>query len=125
MPHSRRSFASRRRHTPLRFGATYGFLRPARRSEEETQRFLARLRAEPELQREVRASLVLQLVVVGILLAAMIGFVVQAALLLRRFPNTANSPLRWLLPAVAVLLAWAVARRFLRVLHDYRSLREP
>ena len=120
----RRGFGSRRPRPPLGLGASFGFLRPARRQEEETRRFLERLRDEPELRREYRTSLALQLVVVGVLLAAMLFLVVQICLLLRSIPPGQFGGLRWGLPALAGLLAAAIARRFLRLLANYRDMRD-
>jgi hypothetical protein len=81
------------------------------------------MRTEPELRREVRASLALQLVIVGVLLAALGGLLVQLFVLLRDLPVAASPALRWGLPAVVVLLGWIVARRFFRVWRDYRQMR--
>jgi hypothetical protein len=104
-------------------GSTYGFLRPSRRSEEEGRAFLERVRSEPELLREVRTSMALQLVIVGLLLAALVGLLVQSFLLIRGTPQALNPMLRWGLPAVILMLTWMVARRFFRVLRDYQRLR--
>src|SRR5262245_47561019 len=121
----RRGFGSRRPRTPLGLGTPYGFLRPPRRQEEEMRRFLERVRNEPELRREYRTSLIVQIIVVGVLLAAMLFFVVQSCLFLRSLAPGQFGSLRWGLPALAGLLAAAVARRFLRLLADYRGLRSP
>jgi hypothetical protein len=100
----------------------YGFLRPPRRHEEEQRRFLERLRDEPKLRREYRASLAVQMGVVGALLLACIVLVVQSALLLRSLRAPSLAPFAWIVPAFVGLLALLVLRRFLRLLADYRRM---
>lgn len=117
----RRQFGSRRRHAPLGFGATYGFLRPPRRSEEDEQRFLERLRSEPHLRREYRGSVLLQLTVVGALLLACLALAVQALVMVRRIPAS----LGWMLPVGVGFLALLVLRRFLRLVAEYRRIGAP
>jgi hypothetical protein len=117
----RRGFADTRRRPPVTFGP-YGFLRPPRRHEEEQRRFLERVRDEPKLRREYRASLAVQMGVVGALLLACAVLVVQSALLLRSLRTPSLAPLAWMLPGFVALLALVVLRRFLRLLADYRRM---
>lgn len=119
----RRSLDSTRRRGPVNPIGSIGFLRPTRRHEEENRRFLERVRDEPRLRREYSASLLLQLVVVGALLLACAGLIVQSALLMRQLQIPNLSILGWIVPLLVALLALAVLRRFLRILSDYRSLR--
>jgi hypothetical protein len=119
-----RPHPSRRRRASVGLGASYGFLRPPRRHEEEQRRFLDRLRTEPELQREYRNSLVIQLVMVGILVVALLGLIVQSLFFLRGMHAAAAVRALWVIPAVASLL-WLIAlRRFLALLADYRQMRD-
>jgi len=112
-----------RRSRPLAgLGATYGFLRPTRRHEEEERRFLERLREEPGLRREYRTSVLVQMVVVAVLAAAMIGLGVQSSVLLQRLRSSAIGSIAWAIPALAGLLALVILRRFLRLLADFRRL---
>ncbi len=122
MTGERRAFGSRRRRAPLGFGASYGFLRPPRRQEEDQELFRERLRTEPELRREYRTSLAVQLTVVGALLAAVVAFVVQMIVLVRRAPVALVGNMGWTLPVLIGLLALLVLRRFLRLLADYRGM---
>lgn len=117
----RRGLAAVRRRPPVAFGP-YGFLRPPRRHEEEQRRFLERIREEPKLRREYRASLAVQMGVVGALLLACIVLVVQSALLLRSLRAPSLAPFAWIVPAFVALLALLVLRRFLRLLADYRRM---
>ena len=119
----RRGFSSSRRRPPVTFG-TFGFLRPPRRHEKDQRLFMERVRQEPNLRREYRASLVIQLVVVGALLLACVVLVLQSAIMLRQVRVPAADSFGWLIPAVVGMLALAVLRRFLRILSDYRSLRD-
>jgi hypothetical protein len=115
----RRGFiASRRRHTPLALGASYGFLRPPRRSEEDEERFRERLRNEPQLRREYRSSILVQLTVVGALFLACLALIVQALVMVRRFQGS----LGWMLPVGVGFLALLVLRRFLRLVSEYRRV---
>ena len=116
-----RGFSSMRRRQPI---GVWSFLRPPRRHEEDQQLFLQRLRDEPNLRREHRASLAVQLVVVGALLVACVAFFVQTAVLVRRLNVPALSALGWFIPAVVGCFALMVLRRFLRLLSDYRSMRD-
>jgi hypothetical protein len=118
---TRRGFASSRRRAPVTFGA-YGFLRPPRRHEEEQQRFIERLREEPLLRREYRASLGVQMAVVGALLLACIGLVVQSALMVRSMRSPAVASMGWLIPCTVGLLTLLVFRRFMRLVSDFRHL---
>jgi hypothetical protein len=108
-----------RRRAPLGLGASYGFLRPPRRGEEDEEGFRARLRAEPELRREYRGSVLVQLTIVGALFLACLTLVVQAVVLMRRIPAAVQ--FGWLLPVGVGLLALLVLRRFLRLLSEYRQ----
>ena len=118
----RHRYVSRRSRPLVGLGATYGFLRPTRRHEEEAQRFLERLREEPQLRREYRFSLAVQMAVVGILLAAMIGLGAQSIVLLQRLRASVVGPIAWAIPTLAGLLALLIVRRFLRLLADYRRM---
>jgi len=120
----RRSLASRRRRGPLLPGASFGFLRPPRRHEEEQERFIERLREDATLRREYRTSLAIQLTVVGALLLAVIGLVVQAIVVLQRTRFAAAGRIGWTLPLLVAFLASLVARRFLRLWSDYRRIGE-
>ncbi len=115
---------SRRRRPSVGLGASYGFLRPPIRHEEEQQRFLERLRNEPELRREYRTSLLIQIAVVGILIAAVAGLVVQSLLFLRGVHSATLSRALWVIPAVASFLAVIGLRRFMALLANYRRLRD-
>ena len=119
-----RPFASRRRRPSVGMGSNYGFLRPPRRHEEEQRRFLDRLRTEPELRREYRTSLLFQLVIVGVLVAAILGLVVQTLAFLRGMHSATAARGLWAIPAVAGLLALLALRRFLALLAAYRGLRD-
>lgn len=120
VPHRR--FTSRRARPLAGLGATYGFLRPTPRQVEDQQRFRERLREDPRMRREVRTSLALQLVVVGILFLALIVLGVQSISLLKSLRTSAVGPVAWAIPALAGMLALVVLRRFLRVLSEYRDL---
>ena len=122
MPGERRPFGSRRRRAPLAFGASYGFLRPPRRQEEDQELFLERLRNEPELRREYRTSLAVQLTVVGALFVAVVAFVVQMIVLVHRAPGALVGSMGWALPILIGCLALLVLRRFLRLLSDYKRM---
>jgi hypothetical protein len=87
------------------------------------ERFRSRLRGEPELRREYRITLALQLAVVGALFGALIVLVVQSFLLLRSTPAARAAGLHWGVPAVAGFLSLAVLRRMRRLVADYRDLR--
>lgn len=117
-----RRFESRRRRSALDLGASYGFLRPTRRHEEEQRRLQQRLHDEPNLRREYRTSLVVQMVVVALLFAAMLALCVQSFLLVRKLHDPRLAPLGWMVPVLAALLGVVVGRRFLRLLSDYRGL---
>lgn len=121
---SRRPFGSRPRRTPISLGASYGFLRPARRHEEEQARFRERLRDEPALRREYRTSLLIQLTVVGALTLAVFGFLVQVITLVHRVRMPAVQQMGWVLPVAVGFLGLLVLRRFLRLWGDYRALRD-
>ena len=121
IPPPRRGFSSMRRRQPI---GVWSFLRPPRRHEEEQGLFLERLRDDPKLRREHRASLAVQLGVVGALLVACSVFFVQSAVLVRRLNVPALSALGWFIPAIVGVLALMVLRRFLRLLSDYRSMRD-
>lgn len=114
--------SSRRRRAPIGLGASYGFLRPARRHEEEQQQFLERLRSEPQLRREYRSSLIIQLTVVGALTAAVGGLLVQMIVLVRRVQLPAAQQVGWVLPVAVGFLGLLVLRRFLRLWADYRAM---
>jgi len=118
----RHRYVSRRSRPLAGLGATYGFLRPTRRHEEEERRFLERLREEPGLRREYRTSVLVQMVVVAVLAAAMIGLGVQSSVLLQRLRSSAIGSIAWAIPALAGLLALVILRRFLRLLADFRRL---
>jgi hypothetical protein len=105
-------------------GANYGFLRPTHRHEEEQQRFLKRLRTEPELRREYRTSLLIQLTIVGILVAAIVGLIVQSLVFMRGLHAASTVKALWGIPAVASLLALVATRRFLALLAAYRRMRD-
>jgi hypothetical protein len=105
-------------------GANYGFLRTTRRHEEEQRRFLDRLRTEPELRREYRTSLLIQVIIVGILVAAILGLIVQSLAFLRGLHAATAARALWAIPAVAALLAVIAARRFLALLANYRHMRD-
>jgi hypothetical protein len=100
----------------------YGFLRPPRRHEEEQRQFLERLREEPRLRREYRASLAVQMAVVGALLLACLVLIVQSILLLRSLASPSLAALAWIVPSFVGLLALLVLRRFLRLVADYRRM---
>ena len=118
----RHRFVSRRSRPLAGLGASYGFLRPTRRHEEEERRFLDRLREEPRLRREYRTSLAVQMVVVGILLAAVTGLTVQSLVLLRALRASVIGPIAWAIPTLTGLLTLVVLRRFLRLLADFRRM---
>jgi hypothetical protein len=122
-PSLRRGMHSRRRRAGLESGSIYGFLRPPVRHEEEQRQFLDRLCREPALRREYRLSLLIQMVVVILLLAAMCGLVAQSFVLLRKLDRPDLSKLSWMVPMAAALLGLIVGRRFLRLLGQYRRLR--
>lgn len=115
-------FGSRRRRPLAGLGASYGFLRPPRRHEEDQRLFLEHVRSEPRLRREYRTSLLVQLVVVGALLVTVIGLGLQAAVLVRRLRIPGAASLGWFVPAVVAFLALAVLRRFLRLWSDWRQM---
>ena len=119
--HALRGFASPRRRPPVSF-SPYGFLRPPRRHEEEQQRFIEQLRDQPQLRREYRVSLLVQIGVVGALCVACLALVVQSAVMVHRMQVPALASLGWFLPACVGLLALLVLRRLLRLVADYRSL---
>lgn len=108
----------RRRHRALG-GASYSFLRPPLLREDD-DRFRERLRTEPGFRRQVRATLLVQLTVVGALFLASLTLVVQALVLLRRMGNASSGA--WVLPVAVGFLALLVLRRFLRLVADFRSL---
>jgi len=74
------------------------------------------------LRREYRTSVLVQMVVVAVLAAAMIGLGVQSFVLLQRLRASAIGPVAWGIPALAGLLALVILRRFLRLLADFRRL---
>ena len=119
-----RPYGSRRRRPSVGMGSNYGFLRPTRRHEEEERRFQDRVRTEPELRREYRTSLLFQLAVVGVLVAAILGLVVQSFAFLRALPDASTARGLWAIPAVAALLALLALRRFLALVAAYRRLRD-
>ena len=119
---TRRPFRSRQRRSPIALGASYGFLRPPRRHEEDQQEFLERLRNEPALRREYRTSLLIQLTVVGGLVLAVFGFLVQMIVLLRRVHLGAMQQMSWILPVAVGCLGLLVLRRFLRLWADFRAM---
>ena len=123
MRFDQRPFASRRRRPSVGIGSNYGFLRPTRRHEEEQRRFLERLRIEPELRREYRTSLLIQLTMVGILVAALFGLAVQSFAFLRGVHSATTARALWGIPVVATLLGLVALRRFLALLADYRRMR--
>jgi hypothetical protein len=120
---TRRTFHSRRRRAPLALGSSFGFLRPSRRHEEDQEEFLQRLREEPELRREYRASLAVQLTVVGVLMLAVFGLVIQSTVVLRKLRIPGGPNIGWLLPFLVGCLGLLVFRRFLRLWSDYRRMR--
>ena len=121
---SRRPLQSRRRRSPATLGVSFGFLRPPRRHEEEQERFVERLRNEPELRREYRSSLIIQLTVVGALTLAVFGFLIQAIVVVRRLHQPAVQQMGWVLPVLVGCLGLLVLRRFLRLWADYRALHD-
>jgi hypothetical protein len=74
------------------------------------------------LRREYRTSVLVQMVVVAVLAAAMIGLGVQSSVLLQRLRSSAIGSIAWAIPALAGLLALVILRRFLRLLADFRRL---
>jgi hypothetical protein len=93
-------------------------LRPPRRSEADEEHFQERLRNEPQLRREYRSSILVQLTVVGALFLACLALVVQALVMVRHFQGS----LGWMLPVGVGLLALLVLQRFLRLVSEYRRI---
>src|SRR5262249_51363467 len=118
----RRGFVSKRRRAPMLLGASYGFLRPPRRHEDELENLVNRLREDAGLRREYRTSLAVQLTVVGALLVAVLGLVIETIVVVRRARVGFLGASGWMLPVVVGFLALLVARRFLRLWDDYRRL---
>ena len=83
------------------------------------------LREHPELQKEYRSSLVLQLGVLGALSLSCLVLVFQSIRLLQHF-STTNSfgGLAWVLPFFVGFLGLSALRRFLKVLDEYRRSRK-
>lgn len=118
----RRRFERMRRRQPV---AQWGFLRPHQRQAEGEKQLLDHLRAHPELQREYRSSLILQLTVLGLLTLSCAVLMLQSVRLLTSLPLPAHyAPLAWILPLIVAFLGFAALRRFLRVLAEYRRFRD-
>jgi len=118
-----RRFERLRRRQPV---AQWGFLRPHNRQLEEEDRLRDHIRSHPRLEREYRSSLLLQLGILGLLLASCAILLVQSVRILTQVTLPANyAPLGWVLPVFIGLLAMTALRRFLRVLSEYRRSRQP
>ncbi|UCE03275.1 MAG: hypothetical protein JSW67_03550 [Candidatus Latescibacterota bacterium] len=102
---------------------TWSFLRP-QEPDEDRERLHERLRGMPELRREYRHSLALQLGIVGALLLSCVVLLVQSFLMLRSFEKIPSlAGLAWVVPALVAALGYLALRRFLRVLGEYRRLK--
>ena len=113
-----RRFEGMRRRQPV---THWGFLRPHKRQAEEELHMREHLRAHPELQKEYRSSLMLQLGVVGALTASCIVLVIESVKLLQRLSSAnAFGALAWVLPFFVGFLGLMALRRFLKVLDEYR-----
>jgi len=118
-----RRFDRMRRRQPV---AQWGFLRPHNRHLDEEERLQEHIRDHPRLQREYRQSLILQLGVLGLLTGSCVVLLVQSIRILTGLTIPANyAPLAWGLPLFIGLLGMTALRRFLRVLSEYRSSRQP
>lgn len=118
--HRRSRFDRARRRQPL---TTWSFMRPQGRDEDD-ERLHERLRDMPELRREYRNSLALQLTIIGVLVGACAVLLVQSLLMIRDFEKLpALAGLAWIVPAIVAALGYLALRRFLRVLVEFRRLR--
>jgi ABC-type Fe3+ transport system permease subunit len=101
---------------------TWSFMRPQAR-EAESERLHERLQEMPELRREYRQSLALQLGIIGALVLSCVVLLVQSMLMIRSFEKVpAIAGLAWAVPAIVAAIGYLALRRFLRVLGEYRRL---
>ena len=118
----RRRFDRMRRRQPV---AQWGFLRPQQRQAESEKERLDHLRQNPELKREYGSSLLLQLGILALLTLSCIVLLVQSLHMLTSMDLPGHlAPLAWILPLFVAFLGFAVLRRFLRVLAEYRRFRQ-